>query len=76
MGARHKLNTVIVWGCLIVSAFVGLAAENWGVFWGMLVVTIGGCYTAGDIRTRPTGRLPKTGPDFKVDRSPGRNRRS
>jgi hypothetical protein len=75
MGARHKLNTVVVWGCLIVSAFFGLAAESWGVFWGVLAVTVGGCYTAGDIRTQPTRRLSKSGPESKVGRPPSRHRR-
>lgn len=70
MGARHKLNTGYVWGCLIVSAFFGLAADSWGVFWGVLLVTIGGCYVSGDIRPDFGARQTGVGPGA------GNNRRS
>jgi hypothetical protein len=76
MGARSKLNTVVVWTCLIVSALVGLAGESWGVFWGVLVVTIGGCYTAGDIRIRThhARQCTKSDPEYRIDRSADRHR--
>jgi len=63
MRARHKLNTAFVWGCLLVSAFFGLAADSWGVFWIVLVVTIGGCYVSGDIRPNSDARQSGVGPD-------------
>jgi hypothetical protein len=75
MRARHKLNTAFVWGCLIVSSIFGIAAESWSFFWVILIVTIGGCYLAGDIRTRPVARPPQLGPDGKMDRPRGQHRR-
>jgi hypothetical protein len=81
MGARSKLNTIVIWVCLIVSALIGIAAESWGVFWGVLVVSIGGCYSAGDIRMRPDRRTAhlstgdKVHPHAARGRRPGKNAR-
>ncbi len=61
MGARDKLNAVVVWACLVVSALLGAAMESWGAFWGILVVTIAGCSCAGGIRTHPDARPPGAG---------------
>ena len=50
MGARDKLNAVVLWGCLVVSAIFGAAVGSWGAFWGLLIITIVGCSCAGGIR--------------------------
>ena len=69
MGARDKLNSVVVSGCLIVSAILGAIMESWGAFWGVLIVLIGVCFSAGGIRTHPGAR-----PQGKVRRGePGRH---
>ena len=58
MGARDKLNGVVVGACLFVSALLGATMQSWGAFWGILVVTIVGCCCAGGIRTHPDARPP------------------
>jgi hypothetical protein len=75
MGARHKLNTAYVWGCLVISSLFGIAAGSWSFFWVILVVTISGCYLAGDIRTQPAARPPQSGPDGKMNRPRAQHRR-
>ncbi len=74
MGARDKLNAVVFWGCLIVSALLGAVMGSWGAFWGILVVTIVGCSCAGGIRTHPDARPPGAGRGG--GRRPVRGRRS
>ena len=56
MGAREKLNVAYFHGCLIVSALVGLVAQNWTLFWLALVVSSALCCHSGDIRHRPSSR--------------------
>ena len=75
MGARDKLNTVVVWGCLIVSALVGAVMGSWGAFWLTLVVTIAGCYSAGGIRTPSQSRHAQAGRVANGGRPPSRGRR-
>jgi len=53
VGARDKLNAVVFWGCLIVSALLGAAMGSWGAFWGILLIMVIGCSGAGGIRTQP-----------------------
>ncbi len=53
MGARDKLNGVVVGACLFVSALLGAAMESWGAFWVILLVMIVGSSGAGGIRTQP-----------------------
>ncbi len=74
MGARDKLNGVVVGACLFVSALLGAAMGSWGAFWGILVVTIVGCSCAGGIRTHPAARPPGAGRGG--GRRPARGRRS
>ena len=40
MGARDKLNGVVVGACLIVSALLGAAMESWGAFWGIFLIMV------------------------------------
>ncbi len=62
MGAREKLNSVVVGGCLIVAALVGgLVMESWPAFFGILVVTIAACHHAEGIRVKPGTRRPNGG---------------
>ncbi len=58
MGARDKLNAIVVWGCLIVWAILGAAIGSWGAFWIILVVMIVGSSGAGGIRTQPGAGPP------------------
>jgi hypothetical protein len=53
MGARDKLNGVVVGACLFISALFGAAMGSWGAFWIILVVMIVGSSGAGGIRTQP-----------------------
>jgi hypothetical protein len=53
MGARDKLNGVVVVACLIVAALLGAAMESWLAFWAVLILSVAGCSDAGGIRTRP-----------------------
>ena len=53
MGARDKLNGVVVGACLIVSALLGAAMESWWAFWGILLILVIGSSGAGGIRTQP-----------------------
>ena len=61
MGARDKPNAVVIRGCLIVSALLGLAMESWPAFLVNLVVTIGGSYNAEGIRAKPDVRRHRGG---------------
>ncbi len=76
MGARDKLNAVVVGGCLIVSAIFGTAMESWGAFWVILVLMIVGCSFAGGIRAHPDARPPGAGRGGGGGRRPARGRRS
>jgi len=58
MGARDKLNGVVVGACLLISALLGAVMGSWGAFWGILILTIAGCSGAGGIRTHPDARPP------------------
>ena len=58
MGARHKLNAAYFYGCLLVAAALGLAAQSWAVFLVALAVSLGLGVHAGDVRTRPAGWKP------------------
>ncbi len=54
MGARDKLNGVVVGACLFGAALFGAALGSWGAFWIILVVMIVGSSGAGGIRTQPS----------------------
>ena len=56
MGARDKLNGVVVGACLFVSALLGAAMGSWGAFWVILILTVVGSSGAGGIRTHPDAR--------------------
>ena len=58
MGARHKLNAAYFYGCILVAAALGLAAQSWAVFLVALAVSLGLGVHAGDIRPGPAGRKP------------------
>ena len=61
MGAREKLNTVVVWGCLIVAALLGLSFESYFVAAAAFVVMVGASYNAQGIRIQPDARRPSGG---------------
>ncbi len=75
MGARDKLNTVVIWGCLIASALLGAIMDSWWAFWGSLLVTLVACSSAGGIRTQPDARPPRSGRDAGHGRRSARGRR-
>ena len=58
MGARHKLNAAYFYGCILVAAALGLAAQSWTLFLVALAVSLGLGVHAGDIRPGPAGRKP------------------
>jgi len=60
VGARDKLNAVVIWVSLIVSAILGAIMQSWGAFWGILVLLICACTCAGGIRTQPDARPART----------------
>ena len=61
MGARDKLNGVVVGACLFVSALLGAAMESWWAFWGIFLILVTACNGAGGIRTHPDARPPGDG---------------
>ena len=61
MGARQKLNAAYVYGCLIISGFVGLITQSWALFWVALVVTVAICSHSGGIRHRTHARHMRRG---------------
>ena len=53
MGARQKLNTAHIFGCILVAAMIGISFGSVPVFVIGLAVLVAGAINAGDIRTRP-----------------------
>ncbi len=76
MGARDKLNAVVIWGCLIASALLGAVMDSWWAFWGSLAVTLVACSSVGGIRTQPDARPTRTGRGAGSGRLAARGRRS
>ena len=50
MGARHELNTIHVFGSLVVAAFIGGLIGSWAVFAAVAALLIAGSVYSGDIR--------------------------
>ena len=60
MGARTKLNSVYLYGCLAASAVVGLVAQSWLVFVFTLAASVAASVHSGGIRDRPAaGHRPQ-----------------
>ena len=56
MGARQKLNVAYGYMCLFIAGLIGLIAQNWGVFWIMLILSLAACCHGGEIRPARRGR--------------------
>lgn len=52
MGARHKLNSLYVYGCLAAAAAVGLVGQSWPLFLIALAVMVAMSIHSGGIRKR------------------------
>jgi hypothetical protein len=56
MGARTKLNRIIVIGCILLAGILGAASDSFGVFVFALAILIGLCLYGRDIRPDPEGQ--------------------
>ena len=54
MNARHKLNSAVVQGTLIIAGLLGWLFRSWWVFVIALAVMIVSAMHSGDIRSQPT----------------------
>jgi hypothetical protein len=58
MSARHKINHAFFNGGLLLASIAGFATGSWGVFAGVLAVSVAlDCYS-GNIRLKRRGRKP------------------
>lgn len=53
MGARQRLNSINLISGLSVAAIIGAAAQSWGVFVLVAIVSVGLMFHTGDIRLNP-----------------------
>ncbi|HEV7280677.1 MAG TPA: hypothetical protein VGN57_10790 [Pirellulaceae bacterium] len=51
-GARQKLNSAVLVACVLVAGAAGLLVQDWRIFWMLLCVFVGACWTSGLIRIR------------------------
>jgi hypothetical protein len=56
MGARHKLNHIMVGICLAVAGVTGILSGSWLVFWIALAIAVLERLSHGDIRLKPHKR--------------------
>lgn len=56
MGARQKLNSAALNGCLLVAGMIGAISGSWLVFGIALAAAMALSLGSGEIRTRPRRR--------------------
>ncbi len=75
MGARQKLNGIVIQACLILGGVIGLGSQSWIVFFIATIVLLGLSLYGGEIRPNANRGNSSSG-GRSSDARFGRNSRS
>jgi len=56
MGARHKLNYIMLSIYVVLAGVIGILSGSWAVFWIALAIAVIAGLLSGDVRLKPQKR--------------------
>jgi len=56
MGARHKLNYIMLSIYVVLASVIGILSGSWAVFWIALAMAVIAGLLSGDVRLKPQKR--------------------